>query len=175
MINVLLGMDMTILNQKFKAAYRKGADNQEFMFTPDTTVPKGAPLSIGDMVAQVNALVENFTGNKGDLTVDDVKGKLEDSSLQEGKVLPEPEPGKTILDYIVVNIDQAFVHLKKYDNGTTPSEMSYAFQFSITFTNNFLPDFSLFKINTVTFAIWNCNYQKVLDRMNIWDMSTYLQ
>ncbi|MBO4290449.1 MAG: hypothetical protein J5898_00930 [Lachnospiraceae bacterium] len=194
-MQIVVGVDLEILRQAFIAVCKKstreeGEDKKKIDVTEILFSPKlgSTPhdIEIKDIADSLNELINQLTDgkdNSGPFNVDAFKEQLKTLSSSDA----------SWIDGITLRIDQAFLYKRtetlqdapqkeddepnpddpKPDDPKLKNEFCYAFQLTI----NTSAKLSLCSITLegLTFAVWDCSYPNVLEKLNIVDISKYIQ
>lgn len=165
------GIRFKVLNTSLSASYEhsaEGAGEQAVTKTKVLILPTEAPnggMSIAEMVAAVNAMIEKFSGKTSTLTAEDITEKMAGLGLGD-------------IAAIQVELRQVFLYIihEKKGSGEPVKTMEYAL--SIRITTPVSPDPSLkalFDIESVQFSLWNTTRDKILARMQLGDIDKLLE
>lgn len=174
-LNLQAGIDFTLLETPFMAAFKKVDGVIEILVTP-TNSEEVHKVSIGEMVKQVCGLM----GSGGDTPEEKKKQKeLEDNIVGKiDEVGPKPNTPNTddltAIDYkkIKVYLNQAFFYMKK--EGEQSAQIEYALSVGIDMSELLPPDFKLFTIENIYISIWNTTRKKILNKMSMLDFTEYI-
>ena len=177
-----VGSELEILKQDFVAIINITEDfrsdkqgrkikKYDYLFSPKEGCEPGT-ITINEIVEQFNGFLEIF--GQGD-------------AFKEGDFENELEPYKGNsndgLGEIKITVDQAFVYysVEEYqensnnnDNDELKKTFYYAFQLSIN-TEKAIPKFQIFNFKKLSFAVWNCDYPKITEKLHIYNIKDFIE
>ncbi len=196
-MQVVVGVDLTILRQAFIAVCKKSTREEEkdkkrfnvmeMLFSPKLgSTPQD--IKIGEIANELNGLIDKFTGKKDTFKNDDFQNQLKALNTDTSWI-----------EDVTIRIDQAFLYKRsetlqndssnagndpnpddpnpddpKSDDPELRNEFCYAFQLTIN-APKMIKEINSFSVDGLTFAVWDCSYPNVLEKLNIVDISKYIQ
>ncbi len=165
--NTLAAITFELVNTNLVALYKKEGDKNTFLVIPTDTEPSGG-MTIEDMINDINAFLQEKNPGAAQIKSDDVANAVKDvnnASCKNGTSL-EHEP-----DYMRIKVElrQAFLYLP------AGGSIEYAFELDVNISELFPKNVSLFRVNKLSVGVWNTDRKKILDRMNLIDVDTYLK
>lgn len=154
-----------LVNTNLVALYKKDGENNTFLVIPTDKEPSGG-MTIADMVKDINAFLQKFDSSAAPINADDVANAVKDVNDASNKGSLENPP---VYESINVELRQAFLYL------STGKPVEYGFELDVDISGLFPPDISLFKVNKLSIGVWNTDRKKILERMNIIEVDTYLK
>lgn len=154
-----------LVNTNLVALYKKDGANNTFLVIPTDKEPSGG-MTIADMVKDINAFLQKFDSSAAPINADDVANAVKDVNDASNKGSQENPPA---YESINVELRQAFLYLN------TGKPVEYGFELDVDISGLFPPDMSLFKVNKLSIGVWNTDREKILERMNIIEVDTYLK
>lgn len=154
-----------LVNTNLVALYKKDGENNTFLVIPTDKEPSGG-MTIADMVKDINDFLKKFDSSAAPINADDVANAVKDVNDASNKGSLENPP---VYESINVELRQAFLYL------STGKPVEYGFELDVDISGLFPPDISLFKVNKLSIGVWNTDRKKILERMNIIEVDTYLK
>lgn len=154
-----------LVNTNLVALYKKDGENNTFLVIPTDKEPSGG-MTIADMVKDINAFLQKFDSSAAPINADDVANAVKDVNDASNKGSQENPP---VYESINVELRQAFLYL------STGKPVEYGFELDVDISGLFPPDMSVFKVNKLSIGVWNTDRKKILERMNIIEVDTYLK
>lgn len=180
--SVNVSISMTILNTDLVGVFNKSTVDDEtkkertvkseFLVMP-TDEPKGG-MTIMEVIDGINQLIKDFSDTKEEVNPDDVKKSIDQVST--GGVLDEIKVElRQIFMYRVVEdvYAQKAASLTKYEDTPKSTKKSFEYAINLVITSE-ISKSVVFNINSISFAIWNTNKQKIIDRMQLGDIKSLL-
>lgn len=155
-------IDLTLFSCDLKGVYdyRVLPDDKitKILVMPTDTEPH--PMKLTQMIADINNIIVSFGGGE-EVSADDMKETLNSMGL-------------SVLEDIGVEMRQLFLFLETSTKNPDKKSCEYAFNFVIT--NDVTPDdsFSLFKFKKLSFAVYNTERNKIIERMDLEDIDELL-
>ncbi len=174
-----VGLEMEILKQDFVALVQitkgtgkigeKVIDTYDYLFAPKDGSTPGT-MSIEEMADGLTNFTGKF-GNSETFKKDDFNNEIK-PYIKNNNDGPED---------IKITVDQAFIYYsqQKYSDGSVDEEgklqknLSYAFQLSIDAGD--LTEWNSFKLKKLSFAVWNCDYPKITEKLHIYNIKDYIE
>lgn len=154
-----------LVNTNLVALYKKDGENNTFLVIPTDKEPSGG-MTIADMVKDINTFLQRFDSSATPINADDVTNAVKDVNDASNNGSQENPP---VYESINVELRQAFLYL------STGKPVEYGFELDVDISGLFPPDISLFKVNKLSIGVWNTDREKILERMNIIEVDTYLK
>lgn len=165
--NTLAAITFELVNTNLVALYKKDGDKNTFLVIPTDTEPSGG-MTIEKMISDINAFLRKNNPDAAQIKSDDVANAVKDvnNASCKNNTSPKNEP-----DYKSINVElrQAFLYLPAGE------PIEYAFELDVDISGLFPKDVSLFRVNKLSVGVWNTDRKKILDRMNLIDVDTYLK
>lgn len=180
--SVNVSISMTILNTDLVGVFNKSTVDDEtkkertvkseFLVMP-TDEPKGG-MTIMEVIDGINQLIKDFSDTKEEVNPDDVKKSIDQVST--GGVLDEIKVElRQIFMYRVVEDVYAQKAASPIEYEDTPKSTKKSFEYAINLViTSEISKSVVFNINSISFAIWNTNKQKIIDRMQLGDIKSLL-
>ena len=177
-----VSISMTILNTDLVGVFNKSTVDDEtkkertvkseFLVMP-TDEPKGG-MTIMEVIDGINQLIKDFSDTKEEVNPDDVKKSIDQVST--GGVLDEIKVElRQIFMYRVVEDVYAQKAASPTEYEDTPKSTKKSFEYAINLViTSEISKSVVFNINSISFAIWNTNKQKIIDRMQLGDIKSLL-
>ena len=174
--------DLKLLGRDFTAVFQKceSDERMQFLFAPQKgSVPVG--MSIKSFTDGINAFISEYSEKPEIIQQEKITEKLSD--------VPVENPTGVDTDWyedIELFVDQAFIYykapekpkpngsIKKVKADEKKGELQYALQISLKPKDHF-PKTDFFDFKRLSLAIWNCNIEKILDSMQIYDIQEYIE
>ncbi|MDR3600776.1 MAG: hypothetical protein P4L49_09900 [Desulfosporosinus sp.] len=153
--SISAAINLTLFNTDLSAVYQSETTGTKILVIP-TDEPKGG-MKLTEILAEVNNMINKFTGSSSKVSEDDIKKTLNDFGLSS-------------FESIRIELRQVFFYYE-----TATKNLEYAL--SIRITDDIKPGEELSKLFTVkslSFSIWSTKRQKILDRMQLGDISALL-
>lgn len=160
--NLLVQANLVFLKAKLIAAYEKTATGYKILVKP--TSATASAMSIGDMVKEVNGLIQSISGDKP-LEEDAIAAQISD-------LYPASENG-SVLDNIKISLKQVFLYVDK--TGTDTSQNTFEYAFDVEIINEITKDFDVINLESVSLAIWNTQRESVIAQMDMKKLEELLQ
>lgn len=159
--SILLRAGISLLNVSLTAAFERDDTGYRILVMP--TDAKSNPMSIGEMVDQVNKFIKDITGNENSVNGNEISKQLEG--------LVNVDQGESILDKIKVCLKQVFLYVESKSDtqsgDVTNSTGNVEYAFDLEIQNDIAPGFEVFNLTSLEFAIWNTDRKAVIDRMEL--------
>lgn len=171
-LNALIGVDFSIVGTSLKAVYEKKDKGYAVLLIPsEQEADEG--VSIGEVIGDIERLV---TKNGGSVDTKAMEKELTGAlSTLDDQTDTEGASGQGLLDKLKVRLTMAYLYLHKDGEGK-PAETEYAFELQII-TKGMIPDAiaEIVDVNDVSISIWNTTRKKVIDKMQLVSVSSYLE
>jgi len=153
--SVSAAVDLTLFNTELSAVYQSDSTGSKILVLP-TDDPKGG-MKLTEIIAEVNNMINKFTGSETKVSEEDIKNTLKEFGLSS-------------FEAIRIELRQVFFY---YETATKNLEYALA----IRITDDIKPGEELSKLFTVkslSFSIWSTKRKKILDRMQLGEISALL-
>ncbi|MDE6844566.1 MAG: hypothetical protein K2J99_02195 [Lachnospiraceae bacterium] len=158
-----------LVNTNLVALYKKDGNNNTFLVIPTDKEPSGG-MTIADMIDDINSFLKRFSSEFVEIDAGAVTDAVKEVKNASTRTSTQP-PQQDSPDYqsIKVELRQAFLYL------STEKSVEYGFELDVDVRGLFPSEMSLFNVKKLSLSIWNTERKKILERMNIITVDTYLQ
>lgn len=156
-----------LVNTNLVALYKKDGANNTFLVIPTDKEPSGG-MTIEKMISDINSFLQRFDPSTTPINADEVANAVKDVN-EASNTQKTPQLDPPVYESINVELRQAFLYL------STGKPVEYGFELDVDISGLFPQDMSLFKVNKLSVGVWNTDREKILERMNIIEVDTYLQ
>ena len=165
-MNIQAGLSFKLIGTGLMAMFARVDGKNTFLVIP-TDKDSNEGMSIKDIAGEINNLLKGFDPNASGL---DAKA-LEDSIKEVGEAGSKKDATKPAFDpeSIKICLKQAFLLL------SPEAPVEYAIQLNVDFSNIFPEGQSFFNVEKLSLSVWNTDRVKILSRMDIVDIPTYLK
>lgn len=168
-INALVGVDFSLIGTKLHAAYEKRENGYSVLLVPSIQNADNA-VNLGQVVKDIQQLM---SGGSGTADVKELTESLEKSVASIDKNADDPNKKKG-LDAVDIKLKMAYLYIKEENEKERIVE--YAFQMEII-TEGLIPDAvaKIVDVSSVAIAVWNTNCKKVIEKMALETIESYLE
>lgn len=165
-MNIQAGLSFKLIGTSLMAMFARVDGKNTFLVIP-TDQGDNEGMSIKEIVGEINNLLKGFDPSASGL---DAKA-LEDSIKDVGEAGSKQGAAKPAFDpeSIKICLKQAFLLL------SPGNPVEYAIQLNVDFSSIFPQGQSFFNVEKLSLAVWNTDRVKILSRMDITDIPTYLK
>lgn len=169
-VNALAGVDFTLIGTKLHAAYEKRENGYSVLLVPSLQ-NAGNSVNLGQVVKDIQQLISGESGKTEDMK--ELTDSLEKSVASLDKNADDPAKKKG-LDAVEIKLNMAYLYIKE-ENGKERI-VEYAFQMNIL-TEGLIPESvaKLVDVSRVAIAVWNTNRKKVIEKMALETIESYLE
>lgn len=153
--SISAAIELTLFKTDLAGIYQSDSTGTKILVLP-TDEPKGG-MKLTEIIAEVNNMISKFTGSSTKMSEEDIKKTLNDFGLSS-------------FESIRIELRQVFFYYE-----TATKHLEYAL--SIRITDDIKPGeelSNLFTVKSLSFSIWSTQSKKILDRMQLGDISALL-
>lgn len=168
-VNALVGVDFSLIGTRLHAAYEKRENGYSVLLVPSVQNADNS-VNLGEVVKDIQKLI---SGGSGQADVSELTKSLEESVASIDKNAGDPAKKKG-LDTVEIKLGMAYLYIKEESGKDRIVE--YAFQMNII-TEGLIPEAvaKIIDVSKVAIAVWNTNRKKVVERMALETIDSYLE
>lgn len=169
-VNAMVGVDFSLIGTKLHAAYEKRENGYSVLLVPSVQNADNS-VNLGQVVKDIQQLISGESGKPEDIK--ELTDSLEKSVANLDKNAGDPAKKKG-LDAVEIKLNMAYLYIKEESGKERIVE--YAFQMNIL-TEGLIPESvaKLVDVSRVAIAVWNTNRKKVIEKMALETIDSYLE